>query len=197
MSRPLTLALPLALLALCGWFALAPADAQDSRPKTPTPGQKEGGQKKGDEKKEDGKGEAKSPLEDPEWQKKAKLGKSLAKKRCVICHKIDGKGGMLSPPMEEVTAKRFVANDEYAKYVANLKRTDPARYRASKETIDKIAAEEDRYQRLVLWLEQYLVKPTFDNGKAKMTPQSLKKEELEQVIAFVLSLEPKKDEKKD
>lgn len=196
MIRPTTLALSIAALALCGLFALSVAadraHGQDSRPK-PASDAKDGDEK---EKKDDEK-ESKNPLEDPEWQKKAKLGKALAKKRCVICHKIDGKGGVLSPPMEEVTARRFGANEAYAKYVENLKRTDPARYRASKEAIDKIAAEDDRYQRLILWLEQYLVKPTFDNGKAKMTPQSLKKEELEQVIAFVLSLEPKKDEKKD
>jgi len=139
----------------------------------------------------------KNPLEDPVWQSRAKLGKMLARKRCVICHKIDGKGGVLSPPMEEVVAKRFKSMTTYDKHVEALKKTDPPRYQASKAKIDKIVDEKDRYQKLVLWLQSYLVKPTFDNGQAKMTPQILNKNEMNQIIAFVLSLEPKPEPPKD
>ena len=176
------------LLAALGLLLVSPLPSQDSRPAgkkgtPPTGASKDGATAKG-----------KNPLDDPAWQLKAKLGKSIAKKRCVICHKIDGKGGVLSPPMEEVTAKRFEDMLKYDAYVKNLKAKDPARYRVSKKKIDAIVAEGDRYQKLILWLKAYLKKPTFDNGKAKMTPQTLKKEELENVIAYLLTLEPKKKE---
>ena len=177
------------LLAALGLLLVSPLPSQDSRPAgkkgtPPTGASKDGATAKG-----------KNPLDDPAWQLKAKLGKSIAKKRCVICHKIDGKGGVLSPPMEEVTAKRFEDMLKYDTYVKTLKAKDPARYRVSKKKIDAIVAEEDRYQKLILWLKSYLKKPTFDNGQAKMTPQTLKKEELENVIAYLLTLEPKKEKK--
>ncbi len=169
---------------------LPTAYAQDSRPKADEP------EKKGPAGVGEKESAGKNPLDDPKWQQNAKLGKLIAKKRCVICHKIDGKGGVLSPPMEEVTPKRFNAMEKYGDYVQTLKGQDPARYRASKEKIDSIVNENDRYQQLILWLQSYLKKPTFDNGKAKMTPQSLKPVEVEQIIAYLLTLEPKKTEKK-
>ena len=178
------------LLAALGLLLVSPLPSQDSRPAgkkgtPPTGASKDGATAKG-----------KNPLDDPAWQLKAKLGKSIAKKRCVICHKIDGKGGVLSPPMEEVTPKRFDAMKNYAAHVKALKGQDPARYRASKDKIDAIVNEKDRYQQMILWLKAYLKKPTFDNGKAKMTPQSLKPAEFEQVIAYLLTLEKKAPEKK-
>ena len=178
------------LLAAVGLLLSSPLASQDSRPagKKDTPPTKDAPKDAGAAAK------GKNPLDDPQWKLKAKLGKSIAKKRCVICHKIDGKGGVLSPPMEEVTAKRFEDMLKYDAYVKNLKAKDPARYRVSKKKIDAIVAEGDRYQKLILWLKAYLKKPTFDNGKAKMTPQTLKKEELENVIAYLLTLEPKKKE---
>ena len=133
----------------------------------------------------------KNPLDDPKMKQKAKLGKIFAKKRCVICHKIDGKGGVLSPPMEEVTAQRFKAMANYDKFVQRLKATDPARYNVSKKRIQAILDEENRYQKLMLWLKAYLDKPTFDNGQAKMVKQVMKPKEVENVIAWLLTLEPK------
>ncbi len=139
----------------------------------------------------DGAAADENPLDDQKMKQQAKLGKILAKKRCVICHKIEGKGGVLSPPIEQVTADRFKKMESYDQFVSVFQAKDPARYSASKKTLDAIAAEQNRYKKLMLWLKAYLDKPTFDNGQAKMTKQVLKAEEVDQLIAYMLTLEPK------
>ena len=174
----------LGLVTLC-ILILSPAGAaQESRPAPQKDQVEEGSTKNTD-------GKHKNPLDDPKMQQKAKLGRIFAKKRCVICHKIDGKGGVLSPPLEEVTAQRFKAMASYDKFVQRLKATDPARYNVSKKRIQAILDEENRYQKLILWLKAYLDKPTFDNGQAKMVKQVMKPKEIENVIAWLLTLEPK------
>lgn len=181
MSRPQTVLLPFAALLALSLAGLTLA--QDSGD---TPPEKDAAKKPAEEEDKHA-----NPLDDPKMQQSAKLGRLLAKKRCVICHKVEGKGGILSPPIEEVTALRFEKMREYSKFVAELKAKDPARYNAGKKTFEKIEAEENRYKKLMLWLEAYLKRPTFDNAQAKMTKQPLKDHEIDQLIAYLLTLEPK------
>jgi len=193
MSSPVPPLLAILVLAILGggWVL----EAQDPPTDPPRPESESQSGKTGDRPQEKDSGaDAKNPLDDPKMQRKAKLGKMLAKKRCVICHKVEGRGGVLSPPMEEVTARRFERMETYGEYIAQLKARDPARYRASKKVFDAIEKESNHYRKVMLWLDAYLDKPTFDNAQAKMTKQILKPAEVEQLIAYLLTLEPEEPE---
>ena len=133
-------------------------------------------------------------LADPNLAQKGKLGRSLAQTRCTMCHKVDGKGGVLSPPLEQVTAERFVKMTNYGTYLAELKAKDPARFNASRKIFDEIEADTNPQRRTLRWLDAYLAKPTFDNGQAKMLKQVLTAEQVEQMLAYLLTLEPKSAE---
>jgi cytochrome c2 len=130
-------------------------------------------------------------LADPNLSQKAKLGRSLAQARCTMCHKVDGKGGVLSPPLEQVTAERFAKMGTYGKYLTELKAKDPARFNASKKLLEEIEADTNSQRRALRWFDAYLAKPTFDNGQAKMLKQVLSAEQTEQILAYLLTLAPK------
>jgi len=130
-------------------------------------------------------------LADPELAQKAKLGRALAQTRCTMCHKVEGKGGVISPPLEQVTAERFAKMPGYGTYLGELKAKDPARYNASKQVFEAIAADTDPKRRTLRWLDAYLAKPTFDNAQAKMLKQVLTAEQTAHILAYLLTLEPK------
>ncbi|MGE4615248.1 MAG: hypothetical protein AAEJ46_13015, partial [Planctomycetota bacterium] len=46
-------------------------------------------------------------LEDPAFQMRAKLGHLVAKRRCILCHKVDGRGAILQPPLVQVSVRRL------------------------------------------------------------------------------------------
>jgi len=127
-------------------------------------------------------------LDDDQFKKQAILGRLLAKKRCIICHKVEGKGGILSPPMEEVSLARLVKMKTFEEHAENLETNDPQRYESKKEIFEGILAEEDEFKRMRLWLMAYLRQPTFDNPMAKMQKQPLKSTEITQLTAYVLTV---------
>ena len=127
-------------------------------------------------------------LDDEKFKKEAILGRLLAKKRCIICHKVEGKGGILSPPMEEVSLGRLTKMKTYQDHVNTLKSDDPQRFESKKEVLEGILAEKDLYKQMRMWLTAYLRQPTFDNGMAKMQKQPLKNTEIRQLTAYVITV---------
>ncbi len=127
-------------------------------------------------------------LEDPDFQRRAKLGHLVAKRRCILCHKVDGRGAILQPPLIQVSVRRLLRMKEFPAHLAELKDADPDRYKAQQQRFDRIEAEPDLLRKMSIWLHGYLKQPTFDNPEAKMPLQVLKPEEIDQLSSYVIQL---------
>ncbi len=127
-------------------------------------------------------------LEDPDFQRRAKLGHLVAKRRCILCHKVDGRGAILQPPLIQVSVRRLLRMKEFPAHLVELKDADPDRYKAHQQRFDRIEAEPDLLRKMSIWLHGYLKQPTFDNPEAKMPLQVLKPEEIDQLSSYVIQL---------
>ena len=127
-------------------------------------------------------------LEDPDFQRRAKLGHLVAKRRCILCHKVDGRGAILQPPLIQVSVRRLLRMKEFPAHLVELKDADPDRYKAHQQRFDRIEAEPDLLRKMSIWLHGYLKQPTFDNPGAKMPLQVLKPEEIDQLSSYVIQL---------
>ncbi len=129
-----------------------------------------------------------SLIEDPAFQRRAKLGHLVAKKRCILCHKIDGRGAILQPPLIQVSVRRLERMQSFSDHLETMRQDDPNRYEAKEELFLAIEDEADQLRKMSLWLHGYLKQPTFDNGQAKMPLQVLKPEEIDQLVSYVIQL---------
>ena len=127
-------------------------------------------------------------LEDPAFQMRAKLGHLVAKRRCILCHKVDGRGAILQPPLVQVSVRRLEKMNTISEYLARLQADDPDRYQAKVDLFNSIEAEPDQLRKMSIWLHGYLSYPTFDNAEAKMPLQVLKPEEIDQLASYVIQL---------
>ena len=129
-----------------------------------------------------------SLLQEPDFQRRAKLGHLVAKKRCILCHKIDGRGGVLQPPLIQVSVRRLERMKLFTNHLEMMRKEDPNRYEARKEQFLAIEKEPDLLRKMSRWLHGYLKQPTFDNAQAKMPLQVLKPEEVDQLASYVIQL---------
>jgi hypothetical protein len=129
-----------------------------------------------------------SLLEDPAFQRRAKLGHLVAKRRCILCHKVDGRGGILQPPLVQVAVRRLGRMELFPAHLETLRQEDPHRYESKKDLFDAIEDESDLLRKMSRWLHGYLKQPTFDNAQAKMPLQVLKPEEIDQLVSYVIQL---------
>ncbi len=127
-------------------------------------------------------------LEDPAFQRRAKLGHLVAKRRCILCHKVDGRGAILQPPLIQVSVRRLERMSTISEHLARLQAEDPDRYQARVELFNSIESEPDPLRKMSIWLHGYLTHPTFDNAEAKMPLQVLKPEEVDQLASYVIQL---------
>ena len=127
-------------------------------------------------------------LEDPAFQMRAKLGHLVAKRRCILCHKVDGRGGILQPPLLQVSVRRLERMNTISEHLARLQADDPDRYQTRVDLFNSIEAEPDQLRKMSIWLHGYLSYPTFDNAEAKMPLQVLKPEEIDQLASYVIQL---------
>jgi len=127
-------------------------------------------------------------LEDPAFQMRAKLGHLVAKRRCILCHKVDGRGGILQPPLLQVSVRRLERMNTISEHLARLQADDPDRYQTRVDLFNSIEAEPDQLRKMSIWLHGYLSYPTFDNADAKMPLQVLKPEEIDQLASYVIQL---------
>lgn len=127
-------------------------------------------------------------LEDPAFQMRAKLGHLVAKRRCILCHKVDGRGAILQPPLVQVSVRRLERMNTISEDLARLQADDPDRYQARVDLFNSIEAEPDPLRKMSIWLHGYLSYPTFDNAEAKMPLQVLKPEEIDQLASYVIQL---------
>lgn len=119
-------------------------------------------------------------------------GRALVRSKCSVCHKVDGRGGTQGPAMNEGYKSRLLAlMDNYPTHIARLKNINPKRYEKHQEQIESVLNATDPNEKLALWFSYYTKKPTFDRDKSKMLMAfpNLKDEELENIVAFILSLE--------
>lgn len=129
-----------------------------------------------------------SLLSDAAFQRNAKMGRLVAKRRCILCHKIEGRGAVLQPPLVQVSMRRMKRMLDYEQYLDQLQSGDPDRYSAGLKTFDAIRQEQDALKSMRLWLKGYLKQPTFDNSQAKMPLQVLLPAEIEQLACYVIQL---------
>lgn len=129
-----------------------------------------------------------SLTEDPAFQRRAKLGHLVAKKRCILCHKVDGRGAVLQPPLVQVSVRRLERMQSFSDHLETMRQDDPNRYEAKKELFLAIEDEANQLRKMSLWLHGYLKQPTFDNALAKMPLQVLKPEEIDQLVSYVIQL---------
>ncbi|MDE0961405.1 MAG: hypothetical protein OSB09_11570 [Planctomycetota bacterium] len=129
-----------------------------------------------------------SLLSDADFQRRAKLGHLVAKRRCVLCHKVDGRGGILQPPLIQVSVRRLERMKTISEHLAQLQTDDPDRYQARADLFNSIEAEPDELRKMSIWLHGYLEQPTFDNAQAKMPLPVLKPEEIDQLASYVIQL---------
>jgi len=127
-------------------------------------------------------------LEDPAFQMRAKLGHLVAKRRCILCHKVDGRGAILQPPLVQVSVRRLERMNTISEDLTRLQADDPDRYQARVDLFNSIEAEPDQLRKMSIWLHGYLSYPTFDNADAKMPLQVLKPEEIDQLASYVIQL---------
>ena len=127
-------------------------------------------------------------LSDAAFQRNAKMGRLVAKRRCILCHKIEGRGAILQPPLVQVSMRRLKRMFDYDEYLEELQGSDPDRFTAGQKTFDAIVAEQDVLKSMRLWLKGYLKQPTFDNSQAKMPLQVLIPAEIEQLACYVIQL---------
>ena len=81
-----------------------------------------------------------SLLQEPDFQRRAKLGHLVAKRRCILCHKVDGRGAVLQPPLVQVSVRRLERMKEFSDHLELRRQEDPHRYEAREEqflAIDK------------------------------------------------------------
>ena len=127
-------------------------------------------------------------LSDEVFQRNAKMGRLVAKRRCILCHKIEGRGAILQPPLVQVSMRRLQRMLNYDQYLKELSQKDPDRFSAGKKTFDAITEESDVLASMRLWLKGYLRQPTFDNSQAKMPLQVLVPAEIDQLASYVIQL---------
>ncbi|MBT6452153.1 MAG: cytochrome c [Planctomycetes bacterium] len=127
-------------------------------------------------------------LSEPEFERRAKLGHLVAKRRCILCHKVDGRGAILQPPLIQVSARRLERMKGISEHLDLLQADDPDRYQARVDLFNSIEAEPDLLRKMSIWLHGYLKQPTFDNAQAKMPLQVLKPEEIDQLASYVIQL---------
>ena len=127
-------------------------------------------------------------LAEPEFERRAKLGHLVAKRRCILCHKVDGRGGILQPPLIQVSVRRLERMKIISEHLDQLQADDPDRYQARVDLFNSIEAEPDLLRKMSIWLHGYLKQPTFDNALAKMPLQVLKPEEIDQLASYVIQL---------
>ncbi len=96
-------------------------------------------------------GEQAKPAKKPVVKGDAINGKDVfTAQKCVLCHKIDGSGGVLGPDLTAVGTRRNAA-----------------------------------------WLYQYLPKPQATKPENKMPPVAVKGQDLDDLVAYLLSLKGK------
>ncbi len=127
-------------------------------------------------------------MSDEVFQRNAKMGRLVARQRCILCHKIEGRGAILQPPLVQVSMRRLKRMLTYDKFLEELKISDPDRFHANNDKFLAIKEEEDVLKSMKLWLRGYLKQPTFDNSQAKMPLQVLRPAEIEQLACYVIQL---------
>jgi cytochrome c2 len=119
-----------------------------------------------------------------------KVGLELAVRKCTLCHTVNGRGGVLAPPMEQsaVNAAKVVA--DYAARAKALQQSDPKTYKSHAKVIEAIAGEPDLARRYQAWIAAYLPDPRFDNPQSRMGAVVLSEQELADIVAWMSTLRP-------
>ena len=110
--------------------------------------------------------------------------------KCNFCHQVEGRGGMIAPPMDKALSLANELVRDYEKRVENLKVAAPKAYTAAQPTIDAILAEKNQARRFEMWLNGYLVDTKFDNPMTKMGNVLLTAQQRADVIAWLATQRP-------
>lgn len=114
-------------------------------------------------------------------------GHKLVIKKCTFCHYVEGRGGMIAPPLEKGLALADALVRNYEKRIADLKVSSPKAYSDAALAIETVLAAKDPATRFELWLNAYLKDTKFDNPMTKMGNVILSPQERSDVIAWLIS----------
>lgn len=120
----------------------------------------------------------------------AERGQRIAMTKCTFCHFIDGRGGMIAPPLEKGIQTANAELRAYDARVTTLKEKFPKAYAAEQPKIDAVLAEKDPAKRWELWLKAYLTDTKFDNPLTKMGNVIMTEQERADVIAWLATKRP-------
>lgn len=131
-------------------------------------------------------GESPAPVEGPSPTRgDPTLGKKVAMNKCVLCHKVEGRGGVIGPTMDEAVARVRKHLGDYSAHRDKLKVAASGLYAKNQAAIDAIAAESDRERRFALWMDAYIPDPQFDGLPSKMAAVPLSDQDRADVIAYL------------
>lgn len=117
-------------------------------------------------------------------------GEKLAMQRCLMCHRIEGKGAALGPPMDEALGKVMAFIPTYGGRAAKLQTITPNVYEKNRAAIQSVERESDPVRRYERWLDAYLQNPQFDDPANKMVPTPLTDSERADVVAWLATQRP-------
>ncbi len=110
--------------------------------------------------------------------------------KCTFCHYVDGRGGMIAPPLEKGISLASQLVRDYEKRVEELKTRFPKAYAAEQPAIDAVLAQKDPTKRFELWFASYLRDTKFDNPMTKMGNVLMTDQQRVDVIAWLVTKRP-------
>ncbi len=128
--------------------------------------------------------------DDPVGPGDAQRGHAFAKSKCSFCHQVEGRGGMIAPPLEKGLSLADTLVRNYEKRIELLQQSQPKAYADAKATIDAVLAEKNHERRFELWLNAYLTDTKFDNPMTKMGNVLMKPQQRADVIAWLMTKRP-------
>ena len=117
-------------------------------------------------------------------------GRQVVLSKCTFCHHVEGRGGMIAPPLEKGIALASELVKSYEKRIEDLKLAHPKAYPAAQPAIDAVLAEKDPARRYERWLSAYLTDTKFDNPMTKMGNVLLSLQERADVVAWLVTKRP-------
>lgn len=117
----------------------------------------------------------------------AARGHEVVLKKCTFCHFVEGRGGLIAPPLEQAMRLAEEVVRDYEKRAARLKTAEPKAYEAARGTIESVLAEPDPTRRLERWYDAYLRDTKFDNPRTRMGNVLMSDQQRLDVVAWLMT----------
>ncbi len=118
-------------------------------------------------------------------------GRQVAMNYCKMCHKVEGQTMLGNAPDMDKKYVTMLLDDmkNYEQRASKWQEQSPKDYEIRKKAFDEILAIQNPKHRLERWLATFLRYPGFDRNSKMVNPVVLKQDQLEDLLAYLLSLE--------